>query len=145
MFWRDFVAGLRFDDPEQPKPNAGKQGYVTSSMPVPGGNAWLVSYRSELHHEVGVYLSYARESVGAIINDELLMESDEILLELGGTAQIFTDRNGRTLFSDAFRTGPWSIEEERQRAFVWLRERTNNFVNCFRPRIKVIVAGLKDV
>ena len=144
IFWRDFVAGLKFDDPEQNPPRAGKQGYVTSGMPVPGGSAWLVSYRSEPTNEVGVYLSFARDSLGSLANDQLLAEQEEVLHELGDTAYVSTDRMGRQLFTDALRTGPWSVEDERQKAFVWLRKRTNDFANVLRPRLKAIVADMKD-
>lgn len=143
-FWRDFVSGLVLDDPEQPVPKAGRQGYVTTAMPVPGGNAWLVVYRSEPHWEVGVYLSYTRESIGARVNDILSEDWAEIREELGGTAKIEPDRTGRPLIQDSIRTGSWAIPEERQKAFEWLRSRTNDFVNVLRPRIKNIVADLKD-
>lgn len=144
MFWRDFVAGLTLDDPEQPMPKAGRQGYVTTGMPVPGGNAWLVIYRNEPSFEVGVYLSFSRESIGARVNDLLLEEWDEIREELGGTPSASEDKSGRRLIQDSFRTGSWSIPEERMKAFEWLRDRTNTFVNVLRPRIKAIVADIGD-
>lgn len=143
-FWRDFVAGLILDDPEQPMPKAGRQGYITTGMPVPGGNAWLVIYRSEPTWEVGVYLSFARESIGARVNDILLEDSEDILSDLGGTAKIQPDRMGRRLISDALRTGSWAIPSERMRAFAWLRARTNDFVNVLRPKVKSIMADLKE-
>jgi hypothetical protein len=37
-FWTEFVRDLSFDDPEQQKPRAGRQEYVTSPLPVPGGH-----------------------------------------------------------------------------------------------------------
>lgn len=144
-FWRDFVDGLRLDDPEQPMPKAGRQGYVTTAMPVPGGNAWLVIYRSEPTWEVGVYLSFARESVGARVNEILLDDWDEIQGQLGGTATISApDRLGRRLITDSIRTGPWTNPAERIRAFEWLRTRTNDFVNVLRPKIKAIIADFKE-
>lgn len=141
-FWRDFVAGLELDDPEQPLPRAGRQGYVTTSMPVPGNNAWLVIYRSEPHWEVGVYLSFTRESIGVRVNDVLLEDWEAIRDELGATASVQSDKLGRRLIQDSIRTGSWAIPEERMKAFEWLRRRTNDFVNVLRPRIKAIVADL---
>lgn len=113
-------------------------------MPVPGGNAWLVIYRSERFLEVGVYLSYARESVGARVNDLLLENWESIHQELGGTSRLDVGRDGRRFISDAYRTQSWSIPEEREKAFTWLRARANDFVNVLRPRIKAIVADLGE-
>ena len=145
QFWRDFVAELRLDDPEQTMPRAGKQGYVTLPMPVPGGNGWLVSYRSEPNWEVGVYFSFTRDSVGAQVNEGLLDAETEIIEQLGGTARVSSpDRLGRRLIQDAIRTGPWTVPAERERALNWLRERTNDFVNTLRPRIKQIVLDLGE-
>ena len=143
-FWRDFVGGLTLDDPEQPPPRAGRQGYVTMPLPVPGGNAWLVVYRSEPHWEVGVYLSYSREGIGARVNDVLIQDWEDIRDELAGTVTCQPDRTGRRLIQDSIRTGSWAIPGERLKAFEWLRARTNDFVNVLRPRIKTIVNDLKE-
>ena len=141
-FWKSFVDHLVLDDPDQPKPRAGRQGYVTASMPVPGGNGWLVSYRSEPRWEVGVYFSFARESIGAQVNDRLLEDSSVILTELGGSAAVEPQRDGRRLFADKIVTGPWTVAAERERALAWLRARTNDFVNVLRPRIRTAVRDL---
>lgn len=143
-FWRDFVSGLRLDDPEQIRPKATRQGYVTMAMPVPGGTAWLVSYRSELSWEVGVYMSFSKESLGARVNERLLEDRAEILAELAGTASAEPDKSGRQLFQDSMRTGPWTVPSERERALEWLRMRTNDFVNVLRPQIKRIVQELGE-
>lgn len=141
-FWTEFVRGLELDDPEQAKPRAGRQGYVTMTMPVGDGTCWLVSYRSEPRFEVGVYLSFQRDSNGARVNDRLLEDSAAILSELGGTASIEPDRSGRRLIQDSIRTGPWTNAVEKERALAWLRTRTNDFVNVLRPRIKAAAAEM---
>lgn len=143
-FWTDFVGKLVLDDPEQPRPKAGRQGYVTMPLPVPGGTCWLVSYRSEPQHRVGVYLSYGRESAGSSIVESLLKDSDTILEELGGTAQIEAQRDGRRLVIDHTETGAWTNPAERERALEWLRKRTNDFVNVLRPRVKTIALDLEE-
>ena len=141
-FWTDFVRGLTLDDPDQAKPRAGRQGYVTTSLPVPGGHCWLVSYRSEPRSRVGVYLSFTRDSIGARVNDRLLEDAADILAELGGDAGIETQRDGRRLIIDQITTGAWTMPAERERALAWLRLRTNDFVNVLRPRVKATVADL---
>ena len=141
-FWGDFVRDLVLDDPEQTKPRPGRQGYVTSSLPVPGGHAWLVSYRSEPQWRVGVYLSHSRDGIGAKVNERLLEDAPAILAELGGGAHIDPQRDGRRLLLDFTQTGPWSVPAEREKALAWLCSRTNDFVNALRPRIKAAVAEL---
>ena len=141
-FWKDFVAELRMDDPEQSKPRAGKQGYVSASLPVPNGSAWILIYRNEVQWKVGIYLSYTRDSAGARVVDRLLESWAEIEQELGGTAILQPDKLGRRLIQDSFQTGPWTDEQQRARALTWLRTRTNDFVNILRPRIKTVVSDL---
>lgn len=141
-FWSDFVRSLRFDDPAQPMPKPGRQGYVSVTLSAPGGNCWLVVYRSEPAWEVGVYLSYVKNSIGAEIVTHILEDWPTIRDELGGTASLRVDRNERRLIEDSLRTGPWTNPVEKDRALSWLRERTNTFVNILRPRVKSAVADL---
>ncbi|CAN5637535.1 hypothetical protein BH10PSE14_BH10PSE14_23340 [soil metagenome] len=141
-FWTEFLEGLRLDDPEQPKPRPGRQGYVTASLPVSGGTAWFTIYRNEARWEVGIYLSYTRESVGARAVGRVLEEWPTISMELGGTITLTTDKLGRRLIEDKFTTGSWLIAEQKEAALVWLRKRTNDFVNVLRPRIKTAIADM---
>ncbi len=141
-FWRAFLSGLRLDDPEQVIPRAGRNGFVTMAMP---GGTWLSIYRQESRLEVGIYLSYGldRDSLGARAVDRLLQGWPEIQVELGGTVQVETDSKGRRLIWDTLATGSWAQENERLKAFEWLRKRTNDFVNVLRPKMKSIVADLE--
>lgn len=142
-FWREFVTGLHFDDPEQPMPRAGNQGYVSLPLPVDAGSAWITIYRSEARWEVGVYLSYHRNSVGAEIAAIALEDKDAILEELGGTATLYTDKYDRQIVEDHVRTGPWTDPANRAEALAWLRKRSNDFVNVLRPRVKSIAADMR--
>lgn len=141
-FWTDFIKGLRLDDPDQPMPRASRQGYVNVMMPVPAGHCWLTVYRNEARNEVGVYLSFTRESVGEAVVDVVLSDWPAISEELGSAASIETDKNGRRLIQDHLRTGAWAIPAERERALAWLRQRTNDFVNVLRPRVKAALADM---
>jgi hypothetical protein len=141
-FWSEFVDGLQLDDPEQPKPRAGKQGYVTASLPVPGGTAWLTIYRTEARWEVGIYLSYTRESVGARAVARILEDWPAISSDLGGTVTLAPDKLGRQLIQDSLVTGSWLHPDQKTIALDWLRKRTNDFINIIRPRIKTAVADL---
>jgi hypothetical protein len=63
-FWTEFVSELRLDDPEQPQPKPTLQGYITLTLPAPGGSVWLNVYRNMRLNEVGVTLSFTRNTAG---------------------------------------------------------------------------------
>jgi hypothetical protein len=141
-FWTDFVSGLKFDDPEQPLPRPGRKGDITVTLPVRGGTAWITVYRNQARWEVGVFLSYTRDSAGARVVQRVNEDWVEIRDELGGTVILNEDRIGRRLITDRKQTGPWTNSAQREIAFDWLRRRTNEFVNALRPRVKAAVAEL---
>ena len=142
-FWRAFLAGLVLDDPDQAPPKPSRQGYCLLPLPVPGGTAWLTVYRNEARNKVGVYLSYTRDSFGARLVDRLLESWPDIQRELGHGAVLETDKLGRRIISEDFVTKSWAQESEREKAFVWLRERTNAFVNVLRQRIKLLAEDME--
>ena len=89
-----------------------------------------MSYRSEPQSGVDVYLSYSRDSIGSRIVERRLEDQDNVLAELGGSAHVQPQRDGRSLVIDLVSTGSWSLPAERQRALSWLRARTNDLVTC---------------
>ena len=60
--------------------------------------------------------------------------------QLGVTASLTTNREGRLRMADALTAGPLGQVEVRQRAFAWLSERVNTSVNVLRPRVRSAVA-----
>jgi len=142
-FWTEYVSGLHLDDPEQPKPRPGRQGYVNVMLPVPGGNCWLTVFRSEARWKVGIYLSYSRDTIGARVVERVVEDWPTILEELNGAVFIETDKLGRRLIQDSMQTGSWLIAAEKEKAIVWMRRRTNDFVNVLRPRIKIALAEME--
>lgn len=142
-FWTEFVQGLQLDDPDQPKPKPGRQGYVTLGLAVPGGTAWLTVYRSEATWAVGIYLSYTRDSVGARIVERIVEDWPAVEKELGASIYLEEDKLGRKLIQDRKVTGSWRIPDEKEAALRWLRQRTNDFVNILRPRVKAVLADIE--
>jgi hypothetical protein len=146
LFWTEFLSGLTLDDPDQRKANATNQGAIYFPLP---GTMWLTVYRNVAKREVGLFLSYTRGSEGERILRRLLADWDEIRTELDGAADIWVDMAGeksegspRTLIIDKLQTGSLAGEAEKIRAFEWLRGRTNDFINVFRPRIRAAAADL---
>jgi hypothetical protein len=149
LFWTEFISGLSLDDPEQRMANATNTGAIYFPLPAPGGTAWLTVFRMVARWEVGLFLSYTRGSDGEQIVHRILEDWEAVRDELGGTVHYYVDEKGsksagspRTLIQDEYRTGPWTDPAEKQKAFTWLRQRTNGFLNAFRPRVRTAAADL---
>jgi hypothetical protein len=150
VFWTEFLNGLSLDDPEQRLANATNQGAIYFPLPSPRGTVWLTVFRVVARWEVGLFLSYTRGSEGEAIVRRILDDWESVKTELGGTARCYTDHKGlkatgapRTLIQDDLRTGSWMEADQRQKAFAWLRNRTNDFLNVLRPRIRAAAADLQ--
>lgn len=144
-FWAEFLARLepRLDDREQPFPRAPRQGYVTFSLPAPGGTSWLTVYREMKSNEVGVFLSSHRNTPGDAAMRAIAEDWQSVGPLLGGTATL-TQKDGRPRIADSLRLGPLDQPQTRERAFDWLAERTNAFINVLRPRVRSAVADAGD-
>lgn len=140
-FWKAFLDQLRLDDPEQSRPNPARQGYISVSMPAPNGSSWLTVYRDMLKNEVGVFLSSTRGTVGERASRAIVEEWDVVREELGGSANLSTDPYGRPRIGDSASFGTLDNPTVRQKAFLWLAERVNQFINVLRPRVRSFVAN----
>mgnify|MGYP001244533056 CR=1 FL=1 len=58
---------------------------------------------------------------------------------LGGTATM-TEKDGVPVIGDALRPGNLEDPAVRDRAYDWLTERTNTFINVLRPRVRSAAA-----
>ncbi|MDQ2860840.1 MAG: hypothetical protein M3T55_08955 [Pseudomonadota bacterium] len=143
-FWAEFLSGLSLDDPEQSVPKPARQGSLSFMMPAPAGSSWLTVYRNKSRGEVGVFLSSSRGSAGETAMLAIVDDWDEVRKELGGTAKVI-DNKGKLNITDSRVAGPLDQAEVRAKAFVWLRERVNVFVNVMRPRVRSVVAALETI
>lgn len=138
-FWAEFLSGLRLDDPEQPFPKSSRQGYISLMLPAPEGSCWITIYRVARLGAVGLTLSFARGYVGETAVATLIEDWNDVAHELGGDAAVVKIRE-RDRINEQRVFGNLTDPEVRGRAFEWLRERANVFVNVLRPRIRSIVA-----
>lgn len=136
-FWQDFLADLELDDSEQALPRPSKLGYLAFMLPAPGGSSWITVYRDMMRDRVGLFLSCSRDSVGHAALKRLAEELDDLRKELGEGIHIRND-GPRPLIEESRQFAPLGAEAQRTQAIVWLRERTNAFVNAFRPRVRSI-------
>lgn len=143
QFWTDMLARLSLDDPDQPVPKASRQGYLSFMLPAPSGSCWLTVFRNIRDGRVGLFLSYTRNTVGERAVRRLIQEDwTGIEDELGGTCKLVRDKLDRDLITDEATFSSLSEQAARADAILWLRGRTNDFVNALRPRVRAAVADL---
>jgi hypothetical protein len=138
-FWTQFLKHLRLDDTEQAVPRAPRQGHIEFTLPAPGGTSWLTVYRDMKNNEVGVFLSGNRDSAGEHAIRTIAQDWATVGPALGETATC-TEKGGRPRIADALRPGPLDNEAVREKAFKWLAERTNTFINVLRPLVRSAAA-----
>jgi hypothetical protein len=63
----------------------------------------------------------------------------DIKAELNGTAEL-TEAEGRPRIGDYLQVQSLDDPAERARAFTWLADRVNTFVNVIRPRVRSAVS-----
>lgn len=139
QFWKEFLAVLKLDDPEQPIPRPARQGYLSFMFPAPNGSSWLTVYRDMKKNEVGVSLSASRNSAGEYAAATIAEEWNAVQPQLGGTAALWTDSYGRPKVSDHRSFADLENPAQRALAFAWLAERVNTFVNVLRPLVRSAV------
>lgn len=142
-FWKDYLAGLHIDDPDQMRPPAALGGHVVFKFGAPGGSSWLTVYRDMRGNRVGLDLSSNRNSVGERASKALAAQADELAAELGPGVTI--DFGGeRPVIAQELTVQDLEEPGERARALAWLQERTNAFINALRPRIRSALRDLVD-
>jgi len=141
-FWAEFLDGLKLDDPDQPKPKPARLGYISFSLPA--RTSWLTVYRDLHGGAVGVFLSSFRNTPGGYAMQAIVDDWDAIKDELGGTAKLSTVTDGRPTIIDRRQVGSLDQAEVRKRAFSWLAERVNTFVNVLRPRVRSAAADYQS-
>jgi hypothetical protein len=140
-FWKEFLDyHLHLDDRSQELPRPARQGYLSFMLPAPQGSSWLTVYRDLQKGEVGVFLSASQNSPGESAMNTILADWDEVATALNGTVRLMTDRYDRQRIIDSMTVGDLRDPLVRTRAFDWLAERINTFVNVLRPRVRDAIA-----
>ncbi|HEX8166272.1 MAG TPA: hypothetical protein VF601_10860 [Beijerinckiaceae bacterium] len=143
QFWKDYLAGLQIDDPDQVRPPAALGGHVVFKFGAPGGSSWLTVYRDMRNNRVGLDLSSNRNSVGEQASRALAEHADEIAAELGPGATV-NFGGERPVIAQDLTVKDLEDPDERARAIAWLQDRTNAFINTLRPRIRSALRDLAD-
>jgi hypothetical protein len=142
--WKEFLDDLKLDDPEQPKPRPARASNI--SFPLPAPISWLNVYYSQ--GEMGIFPSCRRNTAGSYAVQAIVDEwnaGGTIKDELGSTVRP-CKAAGDSLDSivDSLMAGSLDQADERKRAFSWLAERVNTFVNVMRPRVRSTAADYQQ-
>lgn len=143
QFWSAFLPHVNLDDPEQVVPKAGRLGYLSFMLPAPAGSSWLTVYREKNRNKVGIFLSSSRNSAGEYAAQSIASDWPTIQAELGVGAEL-TEEQGRPRIGDHLQVKSLDDPVERERAFTWLADRVNTFVNVLRPRVRSAVADFVE-
>jgi hypothetical protein len=146
-FWTEFLDNyLKLDDPEQPKPKPARLGYISFSLPA--RTSWLTVYRGLQPGRVGIFLSSWQNTSGAYAMQAIVDEwkaGGAVKDQLGETAKVSKTRRGTVdTIMDLLQVGSLEQPEVRKRAFSWLAERVNTFVNVLRPRMRSAAADYQS-
>ena len=110
-------------------------------MPAADASAWLTVYRVVAKGEVGLFLSYYKNSPAEKAVRAVVAQWDDSLKEqLGGSAAVHTGRDGKLSILEKKTFGDLSKDSARSAALDWLATRTNDFINVFRPAIRAAAA-----
>jgi hypothetical protein len=142
-FWRDFLAGLQLDDPEQMLPSPSLGGNVVFKFGAPGGSSWLTVYRDMRGNSVGLFLSGNVNSPGERAAQAIADQAEAISGELGPKAEV-DFRTERPIVAQQLAVRDLEDPGDRAMAIAWLQERTNAFVNALRPRIRSALRELSE-
>jgi hypothetical protein len=137
LAWRAFVerfiAETRFDDPGQPPPKNGGNGWIRIPLP---GSLYINAYRSGGDDRVGVQVRFPGGE-GAAVYAALKTEREAIDQEFARTgfaAPDWIDGDVPILRLTTASPMPWdAATEEVQRS--WMGRASNQFVNSLRPRL----------
>jgi hypothetical protein len=143
-FWAEFLNNyLKLDDPEQPKPKPARLGFIT--FPLPARTSRLTVYRSFDPDRVGIFLSANQNTPGGYAMQRIVDDWDALKDKLGETARLDRPARGtRDTIIDTCRVGSLDQPEVRKKAFSWLAERVNTFVNVLRPRMRSAAADYQS-
>lgn len=140
-FWREFIDDLELDDPDQPHPNPSKDGNVFFSML--DSEVWITLFFRQKECRVGAFLTaYHGDDFGNRIFERLSENKNLIEKELGVPVE-WTSKDGKHRISSSKKFPDLKDPTYRTEIKDFLADRSNRFVNVFRPRIKRIIENLE--
>lgn len=136
--WRNFVdrfvADARFDDPGQPAPRSGGNGWI--KLPLPDG-LYVNLYRSAAEGRIGAQVRFTGSEGAAafatIIVDREAIDHEFVAADLPPPDWTETDVPLLSLVTSS--PAPWNEAAQAEQR-IWLTRAGNQFVNSLRPRLE---------
>ena len=138
LAWRQFVERLAeeiiFDDPGQPRPRSGGNGWI--KVPLPGA-FYINLYRSAGQNRIGAQISFTgaegRTAWEALLSNRA--DIDREFVDAGLSVPEWKEGAVPIMALTTPSPLPWDVAaEERQRA--WMGPLANQLVNSVRPRLQ---------
>ena len=141
-FMQEVIAGLRFDDPDQPVPTPTPKGFLYAYMPAPASSCWISVL--DKRNKVGVRLTSNVGTVGEVAIGLVTQNWPEVRRALGGEADLHQMLPGRYRVQEFLTVDREASAAERQRAADWVRERLRTYATVFRPLIRKAVQQIAE-
>ncbi len=135
MFVDRIVADTVFDDPAQPPPRRGGNGWIR--VPLPGG-LYVNLYRSSGQQRCGAHIRFAdvdSAAWGRCYEDRAAIDAEFTAAGLPAPEWSEIEVPGVTLATAS--AMPWDSAEQ-DRMLRWMGVAANQFVNSFRPRLQSV-------
>jgi hypothetical protein len=133
-FVERFVAETRFDDPGQPPPRRGGNGWIRVPLP---GRLYVNAYRSLASQAIGVQVRFPGTE-GLDLYRDLLVDKDGVDAEFAATdlpAPAWNEGDVPELLLTCPSPSPWDDAREIEQ-LAWLSRAANQMVNSLRPRLQ---------
>ena len=134
QFWTLYLEGLQLDDPEQMLPKPTLKGNIAFKLGALDGSVWLSVYRSKNKGRVGLFLSSTVGTAGESASRLLAQDVEQLSQELPDATIDFS--RPKPTIQQVRTVQDFDDPEEVSEAISWLQERTNDFINALRPRIR---------
>ncbi len=139
-FVERFIAETRFDDPGQPLPRSGGNGWMRIPLP---DNLYVNAWRSAGDSRIGCQIRFAGAEQ-RVLFERLVADLDVIDAEFqaqGFDTPVWSDGDVPLIALTTAATPPWDDAADAQQRR-WLGRAVNQFVNSFRPRLQAATREL---
>ncbi len=146
-FWDEFLAGLILDDARQEIPNSTKSHNVrflikTKTDEGYSAGNWITVYLARAKNLAGVYFSGSLEGLGADIIKQIASEEEQLKDALGANVWVSQKSDGRFHIGESFKLTDLSNLKAKTQLISTLQQRTNLYVNVFRPWVETLVRDM---
>lgn len=132
-YWIKLIDQLTLDDPEQPMAKPTASGNIFFSLPPSGHIAWITTFFSKKHKEVGCFVKLRDEPQGRALYEALL--EDRSLIDNDLPFKVQWDDSRRMILRCKKIESDWPPVNDKS-VDEYFAETINGMVNTFRPLLE---------